>query len=271
MKSVALVLALALLDSARGQVCSTADVECVTAPRTYTCTWPVELAGEQPDDITCEQSSQEAGWGGCNTDSCGGESGGCCNSNRARSCTDDPSEECMMCMQSREDDGDEVACLAPAVPEVAICPEGTTLDADATTGSIGECVHECHDHSTWSQVDNHICFALTQDSSFDWSNNTCGVGNCDTHTTPDACAASDGYWSIDEMISEQTCPAIQGMVSWVSYASGREGGRNMAGMTAVQALGMAGETCCSGFDAETFLQCSTDDMPYFVRLCLEQP
>ena len=137
MKSVALALALALLDSARGQVCSTADVECVTAPRTYTCTWPVELAGEQPDDITCEQSSQEAGWGGCNTDSCGGESGGCCNSNRARSCTDDPSEECMMCMQFRED---EVACLAPAVPEVAMCPEGTTLDADATTCSIGECV-----------------------------------------------------------------------------------------------------------------------------------
>ena len=64
MKSVALVLALALLDSARGQVCSTADVECVTAPRTYTCTWPAELAGEQPDDITCEQSSQEAGSGG---------------------------------------------------------------------------------------------------------------------------------------------------------------------------------------------------------------
>ena len=63
MKSVALVLALALLDSARGQVCSTADVECITAPRTYTCTWP-EGAGEQPDDITCEQSSQEAGSGG---------------------------------------------------------------------------------------------------------------------------------------------------------------------------------------------------------------
>lgn len=267
MKSVALVLALALLDSARGQVCSTADVECVTAPRTYTCTWP-EWAGEQPDDITCEQSSQEAGWGGCNTDSCGGESGGCCNSNRARSCTDDPSEECMMCMQSRED---EVACLAPAVPEVAMCPEGTTLDADATTGSIGECVHECHDHSTWSQVDNHICFALTQDSSFDWSNNTCGVGNCDTHTTPDACAASDGYWRDEEMFSEQTCPAIQGVLSWVSYASGREGGRDMAGMMALQALVQVGETCCSGFDAETFLQCSTDDMPYFVRLCLEQP
>ena len=105
-----------------------------------------------------------------------------------------------------------------------MCPEGTTLDADATTGSIGECVHECHDYSTYSQVDNHICFALIRDDSFDWSNNTCGVGNCDTHTTPDACAASDGYWRDEEMFSEQTCPAIQGVLSWVSYASGREGG-----------------------------------------------
>ena len=176
-----------------------------------------------------------------------------------------------MCMQFRED---EVACLAPAVPEVAICPEGTTLDADATTGSIGECVHECHDYSTYSQVDNHICFALTQDSSFDWSNNTCGVVNCDTHTTPDACAASDGYWRDEEMFSERTCPAIQGRLSWVFYAAGREGDEVWPEIMALQALVQVGETCCSGFDAETFaetLQCSTDDMPYFVRLCLEQP
>ena len=49
--------------AAASAFCSSEDAACFTAPRTYTCTWP-EWAGEQPDDITCEQSSQEAGSGG---------------------------------------------------------------------------------------------------------------------------------------------------------------------------------------------------------------
>ena len=159
-------------------------------------------------------------------------------------------------------EGDErrdlFSCLAAAVPEVAFCPNGTTFSPDATIPEIGVCRHECTSNDAWNP--EHVCYPMVSTGTFDWGNNTCGIGDCDSHTTQSACEAGEGHWQIDDDFGEQNCSHIQALISYNASVE-----PDSAVMYAAQALGMVGEFCCDGFDAEAFMQCTSDDAPIFVR------
>ena len=234
--------------------CSLADIECMESDRVEVCIWP-DYLGEQPADVVCEL-------GGCDTISG-------CMLDYPRSCTDDQiSADCFSCirrveqMEARSDVGMVINCMAPAVPLVEVCPDGTTLAPDAVTPTIGECRHECHSDDAWNQ--DHACFPLISNGQFDWNNNTCGVGTCDMHSTPAACEANSGFWREDELFSEQTCSHIQMVGSYISFAD------SSAQFTAMM-VSMAGPTCCTGFDADAYFTCTDSDMSIFVRLATGHP
>ena len=234
--------------------CSLADIECMESDRVEVCIWP-DYLGEQPADVVCEL-------GGCDTISG-------CMLDYPRSCTDDQiSADCFSCVrrvnqEEFSDLGMVINCMAPAVPLVEVCPDGTTLAPDAVTPTIGECRHECHSDDAWNQ--DHACFPLISSGQFDWNNNTCGVGTCDMHSTPAACEANSGFWREDELFSEQTCSDIQMVGSYISFAD------NSAAMFTAMMVSMAGPTCCTGFDADAYFTCTDSDMSIFVRLATGHP
>ena len=158
-------------------------------------------------------------------------------------------------------DRDRAPAPAPAQPEVALCPNGTTFSPDATTPEIGECRHACHAPDAWDP--EHVCYSMVSTGTFDYSNNTCGIGDCDSHTTRSACEGGEGHWEIDQMVSEQLCSSVQATTSRLTYAMPVFGYA-----IAMRAVSKVGETCCDGFDAEAFrasMQCTSDDAPIFVR------
>ena len=147
-------------------------------------------------------------------------------------------------------------CITSAAPEVALCPDGTTFSPDATTPEIGRCRHACRAPDAWDP--DHVCYTMVSTGTFDWGNNTCGIGECDSHTTRSACEAGEGHWQNDDNLwGEKACSDVQVLTSYFAYVD--------AATMAAQALGMVGEFCCDGFDAEAFMQCTSDDAPIFVR------
>eukprot|EP01051_Picozoa_sp_SAG22_P012979 SAG22_NODE_1403_length_4492_cov_13.784430_3_plen_776_part_01 len=240
------------------ETCAIEDAECMTAPRVDVCVWP-DWQGENTDGVVCNQTS--GGWGGCSNQDQG------CQYESSRTCDFEPSGDCAACFAAQRDDAGELgfmSCMVPVIPEAAFCPDGTTL-TNATTPAIGECKHECQSHDAWQP--DHVCYELVSTGRYDWSNNTCGIGDCDRHSTPEACEADNGYWRHEEMFSEQPCSSIQGLMSWMSYSSARSGDSSMDYyFMQVQGLVMAGGTCCSGFDPEAFMGCTSDDITVFTTI-----
>eukprot|EP01051_Picozoa_sp_SAG22_P028731 SAG22_NODE_10285_length_543_cov_1.159910_1_plen_106_part_01 len=104
MKTTALVLALALLlGSARGQTCSLEDIECMSAPRVDTCTWP-EWNGEA---VVCEQSGE--GRDGCSNQDLG------CSWNTEPSCDFEgrmvEASDCRACMEAQGEGGGDARII----------------------------------------------------------------------------------------------------------------------------------------------------------------
>ena len=162
-------------------------------------------------------------------------------------------------------EGDErrdlFSCLAAAVPEVAFCPNGTTFSPDATIPEIGVCRHECTSNDAWNP--EHVCYPMVSTGTFDSSNNTCGIGNCDSHTNRSACESGEGHWDIDRNFvsrTDQSCSHVKAETRLLAYVQ-----PDSAVTRAAQAVGKVGEFCCDGFDAEAFMQCTSDDAPIFVR------
>ena len=176
--------------------------------------------------------------------------GACCNS-----------LACVCLAVSSMADGDDftLLCLAPATPSApSFCPDGTTFSPDVTTPEIGECRHACHAPDAWEP--EHFCYSMVSTNTFDWGNNTCGIGDCDSHTTRSACEGGEGHWDIEDSLSEQPCSSIQALTSYIAYVHPDD-----AFFVAIEHLAKVGETCCDGFDAEAFMQCTSDDASIFVR------
>ena len=149
-------------------------------------------------------------------------------------------------------EGDErrdlFSCLAAAVPEVAFCPNGTTFSPDATIPEIGVCRHECTSNDAWNP--EHVCYPMVSTGTFDWGNNTCGIGDCDSHTTRSACEGGEGHWWQTDELSEQPCSNIQGRTSYNAYTSCQLDAVNCQHDTVMRAVRTAvqvGEFCCDGF------------------------
>ena len=169
-----------------------------------------------------------------------------------------------MAFQHGTDDDDfTLLCLAPATPSApSFCPDGTTFSPDVTTPEIGECRHACTSNDAWNP--EHVCYPMVSTNTFDWGNNTCGIGDCDSHTTRSACEGGEGHWQNDDHFGEQPCSDVQARTSYYAYV---HPDYFMVAQAAVQ----VGETCCDGFDAEAFMQCTSDDTPIFVRPKMQSP
>ena len=115
---------------------------------------------------------------------------------------------CVCLAVSSMADGDDftLLCLAPATPSASFCPDGTTLSPDATTPEIGECRHECTSDDAWNP--EHVCYPMVSTGQDFWGNNTCGIGDCDSHTTRSACEGGEGHWWQTDELSEQPCSNI---------------------------------------------------------------
>ena len=96
--------------------------------------------------------------------------------------------------------------------------------------------------------------------TFDWGNNTCGIGECDSHTTRSACEAGEGHWHNNDNFGGMACSDDQLLTSFYAHVHPVDGA-----VMAARTLGMVGEFCCDGFDAEAFMQCTSDDAPIHVR------
>eukprot|EP01052_Picozoa_sp_SAG31_P008968 SAG31_NODE_461_length_15359_cov_8.989253_7_plen_539_part_00 len=204
-------------------------------------------------------------------------------------CPDDKSEACQTCFQEGyEARGMDswisvtAQCLAPVVPAGEdLCPAGTELAADVLTPVVGECRHNCHSPDAWEDA-THPCYAAHQSGTVDWNNNTCGVGECDFHTTEDACVANDGHWQIDHLMNGVvTCGQVEG---WLALEEFRNSNKHEAalalGMSVedadnwfssnsffmrMEALARGGETCCPPLDLASMLGCNPDEAQAFVR------
>ena len=152
-----------------------------------------------------------------------------------------------------------MACMASGAPAVAsFCPAGNLIDSAATIRDFGECVHACHGPDAWSE--SHACFPMVSSGTFDYSNNTCGIGNCDTHTTEAACTAGDGHWQADDM-SGSNCGDAQGMLNYYAYLD-----ENMAMMMSSIFMARIGEDCCAGFTLAGHAVCSYADQETFMAI-----
>ena len=164
---------------------------------------------------------------------------------------------CMGCLQSAEDA--MMQCMAPAAPAAAsFCPAGNPLDSAATIRDFGECVHACMAPDAWQL--SHACFPMVSSGTFDYNNNTCGIGNCDTHTTEAACTAGDGHWQADDM-SGSNCGDAQGMLNYYAYLD-----ENMAMMMSSIFMARIGEDCCAGFTLAGHAVCSYADQETFMAI-----
>ena len=162
-----------------------------------------------------------------------------------------------------------LACFAPATPLAAFCPTGTTFVPDAVTPVIGECRHLCRADD--ARDEDHVCGNVLQSGESNdeiYSDNAqCGIGNCDRHTTQEACEAGEnipggrGSWEVGRY-SEQTCSDVQLMANYQAY---EEHGH----MATIMTLLVTGAACCTGFDLDAWrnihMSCSADDLPFAVR------
>ena len=166
------------------------------------------------------------------------------------------------------DCGNDVG-LTCELPLATFCPTGTSFAPDAVTPAGGTCRHLCRADDAWN--DDHVCRNVLQSGESNdeiYSDNAqCGIGNCDRHTTQEACEAGEnipggrGSWEADRY-SEQTCSDVQLMANYQAY---EEHGH----MATIMTLLVTGAACCTGFDLDAWrnihMSCSADDLPFAVR------
>ena len=151
------------------------------------------------------------------------------------------------------DDDFIILCLAPATPFVPFCRDGTTLFPDATTPEIGRCYHQCTGVGSTIVDPEHFCYQMVSTGSgWDdvWVNNTCGIGDCDSHTTRSACEGGEGNWFPNDELNEQPCSNIQARNGYKAYSCQQYTNCQYNTDTfgsAVQDAVQVGEFCCDGF------------------------
>ena len=150
---------------------------------------------------------------------------------------------------------DSAVCLGTAAPTAPFCPAANPFDSAATVGDHGDCVHACQAPDAWSE--SHVCYPLVSAGTFDNSNNTCGIGNCDRHTTEVACTAGDGHWQLATPLSGGSCSNVQFAANYFTVDVAADNGP--VGVVISHMLVEFGEDCCPGFNLAGYAVCSYAD------------